>query len=187
MIIQYATIGPQEMPPKDIVFSVQTHSSRILEVKTGLEDLSDCDGLWTNDVHFTLGIKTADCAPICFWSDTKIGIVHAGWRGLCNGIVENMIQIFKDEPYSVWVGPLLPRFEIQKDFCYDQIFEKFGDRFFETSHAHIFFDFRSALASILPENARFDTRSTMNTAHLASWRRDKSPDRNITFIRKQML
>lgn len=106
------------------------HSNKICEVLTGQEDLTGFDGIWTSNKNLTLGMTSADCGVVCFYSDEKIGISHAGWRGLCAGICEDFIQVFKDENPEIWVAPLLPRFEIQRDFCFEQIQNKFGNNFF---------------------------------------------------------
>ena len=81
------------------------------------------------------------------------------------------------------MGPLFPIFEIQPDDCFDQIQAKFGDQFFIKKDTKIFFDFKSAIAHLLP-SAEFDPRSTYDTLDLASWRRDQDQRRNITIIQK---
>lgn len=181
------TISPTSADAvSEIIMPQQTHSTNIIEVITGQENLSDCDGLWTRQGHdFILGVKTADCAPICFWDGNKYGVVHAGWRGLVDGIVHKMCKTFDDKNTQIWVGPILPQFEITKDDCYDRIEAKFGKSFFlphPKDHTKAIFDFKSALASVLPSQATFDPQSTFGTPELASWRRDKDNRRNITII-----
>ena len=186
--IKVLTYKPGATLPPNLIWPQQTHSPTILEIKTGQEDLSRCDGLWTSHPEFLLGVKTADCAAVCVWSDTKFGIVHAGWRGVINGAVENLLSVFKFELSSnssqkekqnppqikVWVGPLLPRFEIQKDECYAQLEAKFGDQFFTIKNNTIEFEFKKCLQYLLPEQALFDERSNYEDFQLASWRRDKA-------------
>ena len=99
--MQVTTFGFEDPCPDRIVFPCQTHSSKVTEIVTGLEDLSECDGVWTRRdsknleiQNFALGIKTADCAPIAFWDEEKYGIIHCGWRGLVGGIVEEALEIF---------------------------------------------------------------------------------------------
>lgn len=215
------TYGPDEKWSNSVILPIQTHSNNIVEIVTGNEDLSNCDGIWTRfhqppllRGYFELGIKTADCAPIVFWDDNAYGIVHAGWRGLCNGIIEKMLANFEDKSsdpgvnsfndkiqprgqiFNIWIGPILPKFEIQKDFCYDEIYAKFGDQFFSKISPRptgtplisrggkaekYLFDFKGALKSILPM-AEFDERSTYKEGALASWRRDQDEKRNLTVI-----
>ena len=207
---------PHEELSFEIILPNQTHGVNIVEIITGEEDLSDCDGVWTRDPRFRLGIRTADCAPIVFWDGDKFGIVHAGWRGLVGGICEQMLKIFnpsldnlQDDQtrvineyvpmgLKVFVGPILPRFEIQRDFCYEAIRERFGERYFDveaknpsalsgsslSKREQVWFDFEGVLRSVLPM-AEFDGRSTFEDLYLASWRRDQNELRNVTVISKK--
>lgn len=158
-----------------------------MEIITGQEDLQNCDGVFTAQKGLSLGIKTADCAAIAFYDNEKYGIIHAGWRGLVNGIVEKMLKNFT-APH-VLVSPLLNEFEIQKDACFDQIENKFGKRYFRTQIKEngeiIVFEFQKALSGLLPNNAIFDSRNTFENRNLASWRRDGNEKRNYTIIRHQ--
>lgn len=67
-----------------------------------------------------LVIMTADCLPILFSDDRgrAIGAAHAGWRGLCQGVIEKTVQQiirvvrpddelkYKNE-LLVWLGPAI--------------------------------------------------------------------------------
>lgn len=174
------TFAPGQPLPDDVILPQQTHCTRVIEVVTGTENLTATDGIWTRDPKFLLGIRTADCAPIAAWDAEKFGIVHAGWRGLVDGIVEKFLQNF-DAP-QVWVGPLLPNFEIQHDDCWHRIRARFGDDFFEEKNDELRFNFATALASVLPAAAQWDERVTAATPALASWRRDHDDRRNVTVI-----
>lgn len=181
-MIEYKTYAPAEVLPESVILPQQTHGTNITEIITGKEELSGIDGIWARkEAGFSLGIKTADCAPMVFWDDEKYGIVHTGWRGLVDGIVEKMCKEFDSKKTHIWVGPLLPIFEIQKDECYELIEQKFGSMFFSEEDVKIFFHFQDALKSIVP-NAIFDERSTFDTSGLASWRRDGDEKRNRTVV-----
>lgn len=169
----------------NVIIPVQTHSNNIVEIKTGSEDLQDCDGMFTAQSNtFTLGIQTADCAAICFSDQHHYGIIHAGWRGLVNGIIEDMLDRFVDP--QVFVSPLIHEFEIQQDYCYEQIREIFGEQYFylkkDQQKTILMFQFLEALQSVLPSDAVFDGRDTFTTPTLASWRRDGGGTRNYTLI-----
>lgn len=185
MNISYKTFGLREVLPKKIIIPEQVHGNKIVEVVTGKEDLSKTDGVYArfNDSgeRMLLGVKTADCAPVVFWDDEKYGVVHVGWRGLVDGMVENMLALTHKEELGIWVGPLLPVFEIQKDDCYMQIQQKFGLNFFIEKEERIYFQFKEALASLLPM-AEFDDRSTFEDLSFASWRRDRDDRRNVTIV-----
>ena len=186
MGISYKTFGLREVLPKKIILPEQVHGTRIVEIVTGSEDLSDTDGVYarfddSSEERLLLGIKTADCAPIVFWDEEKYGVVHVGWRGLVNGMVENMLGLLDSVNGEVWIGPLLPVFEIQKDECYELVEQKFGSKFFKEKEGRIYFQFQEALASLL-EGAEFDGRSTFEDKTFASWRRDQDDRRNVTIV-----
>lgn len=168
--------------PVGVIFPNQCHGDKIVEIFTGQEDLTACDALITKNKIFTLGIKTADCAPICFSDGTHIGIAHIGWRGLCLGLVEKMLGEFNQALLKVYVGPFNHSFEIKKDFCYEQIYTKFGDKFFVENDRELTFLFKDAIMSLLPEQVEFDPRNTFSDPNLPSFRRDKTTDRMVTLI-----
>ena len=176
MNIKITTYGLEQKIPKNVIFPTQVHSTKIVEIKTGQENLKNCDGIFTSILyHYALGIQTADCAPICFYDDRRYGIIHAGWRGLVGGIIEKMLEKFENP--HIFVGPLFKEFEIQRDDCYAKIDNKFGQQFFKIhnslSQEKIIFQFQKAIKSVLPNNTIFDSRDTYQDKSLASWRRDR--------------
>ncbi len=172
---------PNAKLPSGILFGQQTHSTNIAHVETGNEDLSETDGLITTNQELILGVKTADCAPIAFIGKERFGIVHAGWRGLVDGIIEAMLAEFSETP-QIWIGPLYPEFEIQQDECYERIFAKFGKRFLRKEEGKLEFLFLEAISSIIP-SAEFCGISTFDNPEYASWRRDGKIDKqNITVV-----
>ncbi|MBI3888825.1 polyphenol oxidase family protein [Candidatus Nomurabacteria bacterium] len=168
--------------PRDIILPRQIHGDNIVEIITGKEDVKNCDALITKNIKFSLGMRTADCAPICFNDGEKIGIAHIGWRGLCLGLVEKMSKEFNQENLHVFVGPFMHSFEIKKDFCFDKIQEKFGEKYFTYNEEKITFLFKDAIMSLLPQGVEFDSRNTYEDTSLPSFRRDKTSERLITVI-----
>jgi len=39
-----------------------------------------------------LTVLTADCAPIALASDDAVGVVHAGWHGICAGVIQEAVS-----------------------------------------------------------------------------------------------
>ena len=72
---------PGQEIKKSVVIPKLTHGSNIVTIVSGNEDVEDCDALLTQNRQFSLGIRTADCAPICFSDGIKIGIAGDGGRG----------------------------------------------------------------------------------------------------------
>lgn len=168
--------------PSTVIFPEQCRSDNIIEVISGNEKLENCDALITKNKTLSLGVKTADCAIICFTDGEKIGIAHVGWRGLCLSLTEKMLARFNRENLHVFVGPFIHSFEIKKDFCFNQIQEKFGDKYLVQEQNKITFLFKDAIMSLLPPNTKFDERDTFLDLSLPSFRRDKTKERLATVI-----
>ena len=81
-----------------LVFPRQTHTSNVVLVETGSEDLTDTDAIVTLNHNLALGIKTADCVPILLYAPDIRGIaaVHAGWRGTLSGIAGKTIAMLAE-------------------------------------------------------------------------------------------
>lgn len=66
-------------------------------------------------------VLTADCLPllICDTQGTQVAAVHAGWRGLAEGIVPATVAQLKAHPKDllVWMGPAIgpQAFEVKDD------------------------------------------------------------------------
>jgi len=56
-------------------------------------------------------ILTADCLPVLFCNraGTQVAAAHAGWRGLCAGVLEKTVSSFGDpgEEILAWLGPAI--------------------------------------------------------------------------------
>lgn len=72
----------QQVP---VQFMKQVHGNQILEFSK-IKDY-ECDGLTTAETQSALAIKTADCLPIVIVHKQRIFAIHAGWRGLVDGIL----------------------------------------------------------------------------------------------------
>ena len=119
----------------DVVGACQTHETRIERVDLSSKGLgglleSDAfrgtDGFTTGDPGVILSIKTADCLPL-FLADPATGacsVIHAGWKGLKAGIVENGIAILKGccgsnaVNLEAVIGPVIRRedYEVGEEF-----------------------------------------------------------------------
>ncbi len=63
-------------------------------------------------------VLTADCLPVLFCAadGSAVAAAHAGWRGLCAGVLEATVAAFDCEPaqLTAWLGPAIsqPSFEV---------------------------------------------------------------------------
>jgi YfiH family protein len=66
-------------------------------------------------------VMTADCLPIllCDQQGSVVGAAHAGWRGLCSGVIEATVQAMKVAPQHLmaWMGPAISQdvFEVGEE------------------------------------------------------------------------
>ena len=69
----------------------QVHGGEIIRIRNSSDSHgAEGDGMVSSACGVPMAIQVADCAPIVLICETPvIGIVHAGWRGLLAGIVQN--------------------------------------------------------------------------------------------------
>ena len=106
--------------PSEIVWLNQTHSSIYVDADK-INEIIEADASFTSKQGVVCGILTADCLPV-FVSridGSKVGIAHAGWRGLLSGVIENLIKSFESngEDITVHLGPAISMysFEVGKE------------------------------------------------------------------------
>ncbi|MFZ7230099.1 peptidoglycan editing factor PgeF [Avibacterium avium] len=106
--------------PQFPLFLNQTHSTRVICLPYGGNNL-DADAVYTNQPNQVCLVMTADCLPVLFTTQqgNEVAAAHAGWRGLCNGILEQTVQQFQAQPQEIiaWLGPAIgpTSFQVGKD------------------------------------------------------------------------
>ena len=109
-----------DKPQLDSIIHVhQTHSNIVIEY-TG-QDISniEADGIIFSHQYTreAFAIKTADCLPVIYIGKSYSAIIHAGWRGVENGILTHQ-DLAKVNPTHIFIGPSIQKnsFEVQEDF-----------------------------------------------------------------------
>ncbi len=96
--------------PQAPLFLTQTHSTRVIELPYSGDNIK-ADAIYTNQPNQVCLVMTADCLPVLFASQdgSEIAAAHAGWRGLCDGILEATVEKFNCPPHeiSAWLGPAI--------------------------------------------------------------------------------
>jgi purine-nucleoside/S-methyl-5'-thioadenosine phosphorylase / adenosine deaminase len=70
------------------------------------EEPPEADGQVTGAEGVAAVVLVADCLPIALARPGKVGMLHAGWRGLAAGIVGAGVAAFGDEPpAAAAIGP----------------------------------------------------------------------------------
>ncbi len=87
----------------------QTHSTRCVIVED--ETNRAADAAITRQKNTVLAILTADCLPIVITNQkgTEIAAIHAGWRGLANGIIDSTLKKMHASTTELiaWIGPAI--------------------------------------------------------------------------------
>jgi hypothetical protein len=115
----------QMLPLSDqIAWLNQVHGSRCLPVNQDyflpLEP-AKADASFSKQQNVVCAVLTADCLPILIASKdaTCVAAVHAGWRGLASGVLQNTLKALNcpSDNLSVWVGPHISQahFQVGKD------------------------------------------------------------------------
>lgn len=86
----------------------QVHGCR---VQKEADASPEADAAWSNRPGEVCLVMTADCLPIllCNAQGTEVAAVHAGWRGLCDGVIEAALNHFSAAPGEMlaWLGPAI--------------------------------------------------------------------------------
>jgi len=101
--------------PHPVAWLNQTHSSSVAVVdakgKAPARPL-DADGAVTRRRKVACAVLTADCLPVLLASPCgMVGAVHAGWRGIASGVLENAVSASGAIPREIrcWIGPHIRR------------------------------------------------------------------------------
>ncbi len=103
----------------------QTHSVAVIDLDRSLD--RDGDASITMQKNTVAVVLTADCLPllVCNKQGSEVAAIHAGWKGLLDGIVTKTLQTMQSKPHDlmVWLGPAISQAhfevgdEVKQQFC----------------------------------------------------------------------
>ena len=108
---------------KNLIIPEQTHSNNVAFCERK-GTIPNCDGVFSDSPENVCSIQVADCMPIFFAHTSKLvfGLVHTGWRGLVNGILNKSAFILTEKQYDlmdfeILIGPSIQKccFEVRQD------------------------------------------------------------------------
>jgi len=97
----------------------QVHGTVIAEIDS--EPPAEADAAISRKPESVCAVFIADCMPVLYSDEagSVVGIAHAGWRGLCAGVLEKTLEAMQIPPANVlaWLGPAIgPRvYEVGED------------------------------------------------------------------------
>lgn len=177
-------------------------SNSVLKHQQDLNKVFEVDALYTREKNKVCAILTADCIPLLLANEDEdqVAAVHAGWRGVVSGVVENSVFTFKDYAQNrgadlyAWIGPAIgPESFIVGNDVFLEFTKK--DRDFTTCFSPYpeeeykwLCDLPKIVSIILrklgmkEENIYFSNIDTVKDDSYFSYRRDKVTGRFATLI-----
>ena len=96
--------------PNEPVWVNQVHGIEVIDVAQSA-CLQNADASFTTKPNVVCVTMTADCLPVllCDKAGTVVAAVHAGWRGLCDGVIEAAVNKLPVEHSEIlaWLGPAI--------------------------------------------------------------------------------
>ena len=124
--------------PSEPRYLNQIHSDKCLRFSS-----IECEGdaLYSNKKNEVCAILTADCLPI-FITDIlgqEVAVIHAGWKGLLSGIIEQTLKSFDSKKLVAHFGPAISQdsFEVgvevrdqfvSKDYSFQSSFKTYSGK-----------------------------------------------------------
>ncbi|MEZ3501807.1 purine nucleoside phosphorylase YfiH [Pantoea sp. KPR_PJ] len=89
----------------------QVHGTDVVRLPAAQAGILQADAAITSDPGIVCAVMTADCLPVLFCSadGKEVAAAHAGWRGLCAGVLENTLAQFSAPVSQIhaWLGPAI--------------------------------------------------------------------------------
>jgi len=94
--------------PESACWMQQVHGAKVVPASS---QTCEADASITGEPEKMCAVMTADCLPLllCNIQGSQVAAVHAGWRGLAAGVIENTLDGFDCPPQDilVWLGPAI--------------------------------------------------------------------------------
>lgn len=180
--------------PSKPVWLEQVHGKDVLRLTGEPYASKRADASYSETPGTVCAVMTADCLPVLFCNraGTEVAAAHAGWRGLCDGVLEETVKCFRDSPDNLlaWFGPAIgPQAfevgpEVREAFMAkapnaDSAFRAAGEKYF----ADIYQLARQRLAKVGVTAVYGGERCTFSEKDdFFSYRRDRITGRMASFI-----
>jgi YfiH family protein len=157
----------------------------------------EADAAWTVTAGTVCAVLTADCLPLllCDRDGRQVAAVHAGWRGMCAGIIELAVDRFfaADIPAHrmlAWLGPAIGQASYEIDGSVRDAFlgrnPDFRPCFMPSRPGHWHFDLYAAARTILEsvgvQEISGGNHCTYSDERLFSYRRNSQCGRQASLI-----
>jgi hypothetical protein len=102
----------RERLPSDPRWLRQVHGIEVADLdRIGADEAPRADAAVTGEAGRVAVVLTADCMPLflCDALGKRVGVAHAGWRGMAAGVIEATVTALGSRPSDVlaWMGPAI--------------------------------------------------------------------------------
>lgn len=168
--------------PLRVLTPNQKHTSRVVTITDSLS--VEADGIYTDRKDTPVGVLTADCMPIVMFNQDEVAVIHAGWRGLFDGIIQNALRMFLNKPTNAFIGPSIKVccYEVGKDFIENL---KVSSKYYRIEDGRYYLSLQMVATDILYQNGvrqiyEFE-ECTACSGKYFSYRKGDFDDRILTY------
>ncbi|OWY40311.1 hypothetical protein CEK28_06215 [Xenophilus sp. AP218F] len=101
----------RERLPAEPAWLNQVHGVAVVDAASVGDAPPDADASFARAPGAVCAAMTADCLPVllCDEDGSVVAAAHAGWRGLCDGVIEATVAAMGAEPRRLlaWLGPAI--------------------------------------------------------------------------------
>ena len=163
-----------------LALNYQRHSTFVHRAHPGARG-EPGDGLWTDEPGLPILAMSADCLPIALarvnGDGPAVAVVHAGWRGLLEGIVDSAVAALGGDTLVAAIGPAIGPccYEVRDDVA-DPFRSRFGREILNGGRLDLWRAAEAALREAgVAQVKRFDLCTACNSELFFSHRRDGKP------------
>ena len=191
-----ATRGDGPLPlPAAPAWLRQVHGTRVVDAAGAGHARPEADAAVARAPHVVCAVRAADCMPVLLADvdGTVVAAAHAGWRGLCAGVIEATVAEMRvpGNALVAWLGPAIgpAHYEVGEEVREAFVVRdaRAADAFRRRRPGHWLLDLyavgRQRLAALgvaRVHGGDFCTYS--DPARFPSWRRDRSGERFAAFV-----
>jgi polyphenol oxidase len=93
------------LPGAAVARMSQVHGAAVLEAKRG-GVVGEADAIYTREPGLLLAVRVADCVPILVVGAGGVAAIHAGWRGIAQGVIGAAVAAL-GRPSTATIGPCI--------------------------------------------------------------------------------
>jgi YfiH family protein len=104
----YKQVKQSDADAQPLTWLTQVHGIDVSAVDLDQPNTT-ADAAISRSAHHVCTIMTADCLPVLIAAKdgTAVAAVHAGWKGLADGVIESALSEIATPDIQIWLGPCI--------------------------------------------------------------------------------